>query len=535
MGRCTYRLFVYAAILLFAGLPEGDARAENRFALVIGNSAYATAPLKNPVNDAQDIATALRGVGFQVIHREDANRSQMRAASPRVQQRNQARRGRPFLFCRPWRSGRWQKLPDSGGRQYRGGVVRGSDEAVDADSVLRAMGDADNHLNIIILDACRNNPFARSFRSASRGLVRMAPPTGSLLAFATGPGDVAADGEGRNGLFTKYLLEAMQREGTTLEQVFKQVRINVKRDTAGGQVPREESSLTGNFYFRPGTPVAATPVVATPVSATSFTDSQHSAEGRYWATVKDSESSAEYNSYLQKYPDGEFADIAAARRDRYTESPIYGANAIGQGKKTALINPVYYRNTENRYATAAVRDFVAARTPFDVIEMNPVTAEANRRNALLGVESVYPDNVDYVITSTIIKSQSRREANTNYKASTLGESNFGKKLFNSLSNRSFRYFLTSNVDVEVALLLPKENQQFTHIERVQYKVPLTENVNEQQLMADAPITASVDAVHAAMLKYEFPVLSEAQQQEVPQEVPQEINVLDSLFKSVIKR
>lgn len=534
MGRCTCRLFVYAAILLFAGLPEGDARAENRFALVIGNGAYATAPLKNPVNDAQDIATALRGVGFQVIHKQDANRSQMRAAIREFSR--QIRNGGVGLFYFAGHGvevdGKNYLIPVGANIEEEFEVA---DEAVDADSVLRAMGDAENKLNIIILDACRNNPFARSFRSASRGLARMAPPTGSLLAFATGPGDVAADGEGRNGVFTKYLLEAIQSEGTTLEQVFKQVRINVKRDTAGRQVPWEESSLTGDFYFRPGTPVAATPVVATPVSATSFTDSQHSAEGRYWATVKDSESPAEYNSYLQKYPDGEFSDIAAARRDRYTESPIYGASAIGQGKKTALINPVYYRNTENRYATAAVRDFVAARTPFEVIEMNPVMAEANRRNALLGVASVYPDNVDYVITSTIIQSQSRREANANYRASTLGESNFGKKLFNSLSNRSFRYFLTSNVDVEVALLLPKENRRLTHIERVQYKVPLTENVNEQQLMADAPITASVDAVHAAMLKYNFPVLSEAEQQEKPQEAPQEINIFDSLFKSAIKR
>jgi uncharacterized caspase-like protein len=474
----------YAAILLFAGLPEGDARAENRFALVIGNSAYATAPLKNPVNDAQDIATALRGVGFKVIHKEDASRSQMRAAIREFSK--EIRQGGVGLFYFAGHGvevdGINYLIPVGANIEEEWEVA---DEAVDADSVLRAMGDADNQLNIIILDACRNNPFARSFRSASRGLAKMSPPTGSLLAFATGPGDVAADGEGRNGLFTKYLLEAMQREGTTLEQVFKKVRINVKRDTAGGQVPWEESSLTGDFYFRPGTPVAATPVVATPVSATSFTDSQHSAEGRYWATVKDSENPAEYNSYLEKYPDGEFADIAAARRDRYTESPIYGANAIGQGKKTALINPVYYGNTENHYATAAVRDFVTARTPFAVIEMNPVTAEANRRNAQLGVESVYP--VDYVITSTIIKNQSRREANTNYKASTLGESNFGKKLFNSLSNKTFRYFLTSNVDVEVALL------------------------------------------------YEFPVLSEAEQQEVPQEAPQEINVLDSLFKSAIKR
>ena len=338
MGRCTCRLFVYAAILLFAGLPDGDARAENRFALVIGNGAYATSPLKNPVNDAQDMATALRGVGFQVIHKQNANRSQMRAAIREFSR--QIRDGGVGLFYFAGHGvqvrGRNYLIPVGANIEEEFEVA---DEAVDAESVLRAMGDAENKLNIIILDACRNNPYARSFRSADRGLARMPAPTGSLLAYATAPGDVAADGEGRNGVFTKHLLEAMQTEGTSLEQVFKHVRIKVGRDTAGRQVPGEVSSLTGDFYFRPGTPVAATPVIATPLSATSFTDSQRSAEGRYWTTVKDSESSAEYNSYLQKYPDGEFADIAAARRDRYTESPIYGASAIGQGKKTALINP----------------------------------------------------------------------------------------------------------------------------------------------------------------------------------------------------
>ena len=108
-----------------------------------------------------------------------------------------------------------------------------ADEGLDAESVLRAMEKADNRLNIIILDACRNNPFARRFRSADRGLARMSAPTGSLVAYATAPGQVAADGDGRNGIFTKHLLNAMQEPGRTLEQVFKQVRIEVEQETVG--------------------------------------------------------------------------------------------------------------------------------------------------------------------------------------------------------------------------------------------------------------------------------------------------------------
>ena len=520
MTRCAGRLFVYVAILFFTGLPETHAQAENRVALVIGNGAYATSPLRNPVNDAQDMAAALRGVGFEVIHRENASRSDMRAAVRDFSKK--IRQGGVGLFYFAGHGvqveNRNYLIPVDANIEQEYEVA---DEALDADSVLRAMGDAENHLNIIILDACRNNPFARSFRSASRGLAEMSAPTGSLVSYATSPGSVAADGEGRNGLYTKHLLDAMQTPGRTLEEVFKQVRINVARDTSERQIPWELSSLTGDFYFRPGTAVAAAPVA----------EPQYSAEGQYWATVKDSQSSAEYEAYLHKYPDGEYADVAVARRDQYVESSTLDAFAIGQGKKVALINPVYYRNTENRYATVAVRDFVAERTPFDVMEMNPATAEANRLNALRGIASVYPDSVDLVFTSTIIKIQSRREANSNYKASTANETNYGRKLFNSLSKRSFQYFLTSNVDVEVAVLLPKENRQVTHIERLEYKVPLTKNVNEQELMDEAPITASVDALQAAMLKYELPVLPEAEQEEEPQEA----KIFNSIFKSVLKQ
>jgi hypothetical protein len=197
---------------------------------------------------------------------------------------------------------------------------------------------------------------------------------------------------------------------------------------------------------------------------------------------------------------------------------------------------VYYRNAENRYATVAVRDFVATQTPFDVVEINPATAQTNQRNQSRGIAPVYPDNIDYVFTSTIIKSQSRREANSNYKATSASESNFGKKLLNSMTSKTFRYYLVSNVDVEVGVVMPKQGQQMTHIERLECRVPLTDNVNQRDLTAEVPITASVDALQAAMLKYDLPVLSEGTQQEAQKKEPQDsLKIFGSFLKSATRQ
>jgi len=122
--------------------------------------------------------------------------------------------------------------------------------------ILGKMEDARNDLNIIILDACRNNPFARSFRSAEQGLAKMDAPTGSIISYATAPGSVASDGTGRNGLFTQHLLKNMATPSLSVEEMFKRVRLSVVTDTHRKQVPWEASSLIGQFYFSgsPDTP-----------------------------------------------------------------------------------------------------------------------------------------------------------------------------------------------------------------------------------------------------------------------------------------
>jgi hypothetical protein len=128
---------------------------------------------------------------------------------------------------------------------------------LDADAVLAKMESARNRLNILILDACRNNPFARSFRSSAQGLAQMDAPAGSYIAFATSPGRTAADGAGTHGLYTQYLLAQLAIPGLRVEDVFKRVRASVMRDSQQQQVPWESSSITGDFYFHPGSGVEA--------------------------------------------------------------------------------------------------------------------------------------------------------------------------------------------------------------------------------------------------------------------------------------
>jgi formylglycine-generating enzyme required for sulfatase activity len=130
-------------------------------------------------------------------------------------------------------------------------------ETVDVRRILGAMEDAANGVNVIILDACRNNPFTRSFRSSQRGLAVTQAITGSLIAYATAPGSVAADGSGRNGVYTSHLLQNMRIPGVPIEQVFKNVRIGVMKETGGKQTPWESSSLTGNVTFMPAAELPA--------------------------------------------------------------------------------------------------------------------------------------------------------------------------------------------------------------------------------------------------------------------------------------
>lgn len=244
-----------------------------RYALVIGNSAYDSKPLKNPANDARDVAQALQRLGFDVQLKTDARLREMEDAIRDFGAK--LRKGGVGLFYYAGHGLQVQGvnyLVPIGARV--GGESDAKYECVDAGRVLSKMEDAGNELNLVILDACRNNPFATSYRSAEQGLARMDAPTGSLVAYATAPNAVASDGKGQNGLYTKYLLANIDTPGIPIEEVFKRVRIGVMSETGKKQVPWESSSIAGYFYLAGGAPQGPAAQAASQMAAAQAAERQ---------------------------------------------------------------------------------------------------------------------------------------------------------------------------------------------------------------------------------------------------------------------
>ncbi len=225
---------------------------ERRVALVIGNSDYQIAPLQTPVNDARAMAARLQELGFEVILRENASATQMSSALREFGDRLQGGGGVGLFYY----AGHGVQI-DGGNYLIPVGIdVRREFEvkysAVNANQVLEEMGHAKNRVNLVILDACRNNPFYSSTRSLRDGLAPLdsaSTPTGTLIAFATAPGKVAFDGQ-VNGIYTKNLLQSLEQPEQPIEQILKRARVGVMKETGGQQIPWESSSLTGDFYFQ---------------------------------------------------------------------------------------------------------------------------------------------------------------------------------------------------------------------------------------------------------------------------------------------
>jgi len=265
-------MWCYASFLVFAqvwcvgsALAQG-AGQDRRIALIIGNSAYRQSPLTNPVNDAQAMAATLGSLGFTVTKLENASKGQM---SDAIRKFGEAiKRGGVGLFYYAGHGLQVQGenflLPVDANIEDINQVVA---QGVEAKKVLQEMSNAKNLLNLVILDACRNNPFVQS---ASRGLntqpdtadgraradkagglAPMEALVGTLIAFATAPDSVAADGTGKNGVYTENLLRNLAEPGLKVEEVFKRTRFAVRQETGGRQVPWENTSLEGDFYFVP--------------------------------------------------------------------------------------------------------------------------------------------------------------------------------------------------------------------------------------------------------------------------------------------
>jgi uncharacterized caspase-like protein len=228
---------------------SAPASLERRVALVIGNGKYVEVPLRNPTNDAEDLSKLLKLFRFRVITKTNVNHREMEDAI--IEFHQLMRDADVALF---YYSGHGTQVQGENYLIPVGENIQSESDvrfkAVHGGHVVAKMEEAKTQINIIILDACRNNPF-KGLRSLNRGLTMMQAPQGTFIAYATAPNSVAQDGTGRNGMYTKHLLQQMQVKGAPIEQVFKRVLAAVQNETAGEQIPWVATSLKGDFYFNP--------------------------------------------------------------------------------------------------------------------------------------------------------------------------------------------------------------------------------------------------------------------------------------------
>ncbi len=224
--------------------------SQSRTALVIGNANYIKAPLRNPVNDALAMSKQLKLMGFQVFTYTDVSQAEMKSAIRKFGDALNKSAGVGLFYYAGHgvqSNGKNYLIPVDANIEREYDI---EDQGVDSGLILRMMELYKNPLNIIVLDACRNNPYSRGFRSIQEGLAPVyVAPTGSIISFATAPGKTASDGDGQNGLYTQELIKAMREPNKNLEEVFKAVRINVARISNSEQIPWTNSSLMGEFYF----------------------------------------------------------------------------------------------------------------------------------------------------------------------------------------------------------------------------------------------------------------------------------------------
>lgn len=305
-------LLLCVVVLVTPALAAGE-----RIALVIGNGNYSyVGRLDNPVSDANLMAETLAGAGFRVTKLTDVDQDQMkRGIAEFGSALRQAGNDATALFYYAGHAvqsfGRNYLLPVDSNLQHQADLVL---YAVEADGILRQLSAARVQTSIVILDACRNNPFQNLSGFGDEGLAEMDAPTGSFVAYSTAPGRVATDGTGDNSPYTQALARAIQTEDAPIEQLFKRVRIDVLRATGGVQTPWDSSSLTTDFYFQQPADTTAGP---------------SDKERAFWESVRDTGDVGQLELFLNLYPTSQYRDEANERIAALSNNGSSGNGASG--------------------------------------------------------------------------------------------------------------------------------------------------------------------------------------------------------------
>lgn len=318
--------FLIAAISFAALVFSGStALADKRVAFVVGNAAYKNVPqLPNPAIDARSMARVLRNVGFEVVEGSNLTRDAMTAKLLEFGKKSEGADVALFFYAGHGIAvnGTNYLLPVDADLKSEMDVKLGA--AINVDLTLeQTMADA--KVKLVFLDACRDNPFAAKIRSAkatrsvavASGLAEMKSGEGTLIAFATGPGQTALDGEaGTNSPFTRALIANIASPGVEIQQAMTKVRAQVNDETNKAQLPWGHTNLTGTVYLNPTAAPAVTADAAPAVVAQAG-----EVELEFWRSIKDSNKVEELNAYLTNYPNGTFKSLALARIAAIQDGP----------------------------------------------------------------------------------------------------------------------------------------------------------------------------------------------------------------------
>lgn len=344
--------------LMCMALSVSAAKADHRVAFVVGNGSYKNvAQLPNPPIDAKAMASTLRNVGFEVIEGSNLSRDQMTEKLLDFGRKAQGSDIAVFYYAGHGIAvgGTNYLLPVDADIKSEMDVKLGA--AINIDLTLeQTMGDA--KVKLVFLDACRDNPFAAKIKSNSAtrsvnvqsGLAEMKSGEGTLIAFATGPGQTALDGqEGNNSPFTRALIDNITKPGLEIQQAMTSVRAQVNEETHKGQLPWGHTNLIGAVYLNqaPTTQVAnAAPTASGVVPAAS--GSNDGVELEYWRSVKESNKPEELNAYLSAYPNGQFKALALARLAAIKSGPSTTTRNLNAGVDPATFTDDATQLTEDQ-------------------------------------------------------------------------------------------------------------------------------------------------------------------------------------------
>lgn len=347
--------------LMCMALSVSAAKADRRVAFVVGNGAYKNvAQLPNPPIDAKAMASTLRNVGFEVIEGSNLTRDQMTEKLLDFGRKAQGSDVAVFYYAGHGIAvgGSNYLLPVDADIKSEMDVKLGA--AINIDLTLdQTMGDA--KVKLVFLDACRDNPFAAKIKSNSAtrsvnvqsGLAEMKSGEGTLIAFATGPGQTALDGqEGNNSPFTRALIDNITKPGVEIQQAMTSVRAQVNEETHKGQLPWGHTNLIGAVYLNPAQQTQqvanAAPTASSSTPAVAASSSSDGVELEYWRSVKETNKPEELNAYLSAYPNGQFKALALARLAAIQNGPSTTTRNLNAGVDPATFTDDASQLTEDQ-------------------------------------------------------------------------------------------------------------------------------------------------------------------------------------------